>query len=337
MNAPYLDMSLPFAAGSLYSTVEDLLKWDQSLYEDKILSADSKKLMFTPGLGNYGFGLHIADVSLGKSEQKIKVIDHGGGINGFNCLISRAVEKRQTVILLDNVGLGQFQAKITNSIFSILNGQTVEPPKKSIAETLYQVALAKDVASVIAEYRRLKTEKPDMYDFSEAELNTLGYQLLSAKRVKDGIEILKLNVEVFPKSSNTYDSLGEAYLADNQKEPALANYRKAVELDPANANALRVVKRLEGNETKVNAAGFAAYVGEYQVTPNQVLTISKEGDKLFAQMSGQEKLEVEAVSESQFLVSRVKANVSFEKDAAGKVVALLLAQSGRSVRAPKIK
>ncbi len=83
-NAAYLDMSIPFAAGSMYSTVEDLFKWDQSLYEDKILSAESKKLMFTPGLGDYGYGLNISDKPIGKTDQKTKVIQHGGGINGFN-------------------------------------------------------------------------------------------------------------------------------------------------------------------------------------------------------------------------------------------------------------
>ncbi|MDQ3800571.1 MAG: beta-lactamase family protein, partial [Acidobacteriota bacterium] len=178
VNAAYLDMSLPYAAGSMYSTVEDLLKWDQSLYEDKILSAESKKLMFTPGLGDYGYGLRITDEQFGKTGQKTKIIGHGGGINGFNSLLTRAVEKRQTVIILDNVGLGQFHGKITGSVFAILNGQPVEPPKKSIAETLYKIAVEKNVASAVADYRKLKAENSPAYDFSEDQLNTLGYQLL---------------------------------------------------------------------------------------------------------------------------------------------------------------
>ena len=55
-NAPYLDMSIPYAAGSLYSTVEDLLVWDQALYTDKLLSAQSKALMYKPFLDEYGYG-----------------------------------------------------------------------------------------------------------------------------------------------------------------------------------------------------------------------------------------------------------------------------------------
>ena len=336
--APYIDMAIPYAAGSMYSTVEDLFKWDQSLQEDKILSAESKRLMFTPGLSNYGYGIRITDQPIGKTDQKTKVVWHGGGgINGFASLISRAVEKRQTVIILDNASHGLNLPKMTNSILGILNGQPYDAPKKSVAETLYKIAVEKTVASAIAEYRKLKAENSPMYDFSENELNTLGYHLLGMKRLKDAIEIFKLNVEMFPQSSNVYDTLGEAYLEDGQKDLALASYKKAVELDPKNANALRIVKQMEGKETKVDSSGFDAYAGEYQVTPKLVLTITREGDKLFGQLTGQGKLAIEAVSDSQFTMPDVKANISFEKDSEGKVVGLLLSQGSRTVSAKKIK
>jgi CubicO group peptidase (beta-lactamase class C family) len=338
VNAQYIDMSIPYAAGSMYSTVEDLLKWDEALYGDKILSAESKRLMFTPGLGDYGYGIRINEQPIGKSDQKTKVIWHGGaGINGFASLISRAVEKRQTVIILDNGSNALNLPKITNSILGILNGQPYDAPKKSIVETLYKIALEKDVASAVAEYRKLRAANSPSYDFSETELNTLGYRLLSLKRTKDAIEIFKLNAETFPNSANAYDTLGEAYLADNQKDSALANYKKAVELDPTNANALLNVRRLEGKETKVDSSNFEAYVGEYEVNPRLTLTITREGDKLFAQLTGQPKLVVEPVSDTQFTIPDVKANISFEKDSAGKVVGLVLSQGTRTVNAKKIK
>jgi CubicO group peptidase (beta-lactamase class C family) len=336
-NAPYLDMSLPYAAGSLYSTVDDLFKWDQSLYEDKILSAASKKLMFTPGLSNYGYGFNIYDQTIGKTTEKTKIIQHGGGINGFNCLLTRAVDKRQTVIILDNVGLGNNHGKITNSIIAILNGQPVDPPKKSIAETLYKIAMEKNVVAAIAEYRKLKTANSPVYDFSERELNTLGYQLSSINKLKDAIEIFKLNVEMFPQSANPYDSLGEAYLEDNRKDLALINYKKAVELDPKNTNAAQIIKRLEGKEIKVDSSGYGAFVGDYEIAPNFILTITKDGDKLFGQATGQGKLELEPVSDKEFTVPSVKANVLFEKDSDGKITGLILMQGGRETKAKKIK
>ncbi|MEO6334570.1 MAG: serine hydrolase [Pyrinomonadaceae bacterium] len=337
VNAAYLDMTLPYSAGSIYSTVEDLYKWDQSLYEDKILSAESKKLMFTPGLSNYGYGVGISDQPIGKTAQKLKVIAHSGGINGFNSLLTRAVDKRQTVIILDNVGLGQYQGKITSSIIAVLNGQPPEMPKKSIAEFLRKIAIEKNVRQAIVEYRKLKAENSPTYDFSEAELNVLGYQMVGLKRIKDAIEIFKLNVEMFPKASNPYDSLGEAYLEDGQVELALLNYKKTAELDPTNANAKLIVRRLEGKEIKADASTFDAYVGEYQVNARLILTITKEGDKLFAQMTGQPKLPVESVSDTQFTISEVKANITFQKDETGKVMGLLLSQGTRTADAKKIK
>jgi CubicO group peptidase (beta-lactamase class C family) len=336
-NAAYLDMSLPYAAGSMYSTVEDLFKWDQALYGEKIISAESKSKMFTPGLSDYGYGFGIADRPIGKSNQKTRFIQHGGGINGFNCLLTRLVDKHQTIIVLDNVGLGQYHGKITDSIAGILNGQPFDPPKKSITDQLYKTAMAKGLVAAVAEYRKLKAENSALYDFSESELNTFGYQLLGRSRAKDAIEIFKLNVEMFPKSGNVYDSLGEAYLADGQKELALANYKKAVELDPANSNAVKIVNKLEGKEFKADPAVFDAYTGDYELAPGFVLTISREGDKLIGQATGQGKTELEPVSETQFVVPSVKANITFEKNAEGKVTGLVLLQGGQTIKAKKIK
>jgi CubicO group peptidase (beta-lactamase class C family) len=338
INAPYMDIAIPYAAGSMYSTVEDLFKWDQALTKDKILSAQSKRMMFTPGLSEYGYGIRISDQPVGNGNQKTKIIWHGGGgVNGFTSLISRAVENQQTVIILDNGSHGLILPKITNSILGILNGQPFEPPKRSIAETLYKIVLEKDVASAITEYRKLKAAESAVFDFSETELQWLGYQFVGIKRPKDAIAIFKLNVEMFPDSTNAYDTLGEAYLSEGNKDLALANYKKAIELDPQNANALQIVKRLEGKEIKVDPSGFDAYVGEYQVTPKLILTITRERDKLFGQLTGQAKLTVEAVSETQFTIPEVKANISFEKDSAGKVVGLLLSQGTRTANAKKIK
>jgi hypothetical protein len=109
------------------------------------------------------------------------------------------------------------------------------------------------------------------------------------------------------------------------------NYKKAVELNPGNGNAALIVRRLEGKEVKIDAAGFDAFVGEYQVTPRLVMTITKEGDKLFGQMTGQQKLELEAVSATQFTIPSVKANITFEKDG------LVLSQGARTTNAKKIK
>jgi len=97
-NAPYISMTVPFAAGGLYSTVGDLLAWDQALYSHKPLSEASLKEMFTPNkpLSNYGFGWGIT------TDRGHRLIGHGGGVNGFDSIINRYPDERLTVILLSN-------------------------------------------------------------------------------------------------------------------------------------------------------------------------------------------------------------------------------------------
>ena len=99
--------------------------------------------------------------------------------------------------------------------------------------------------TAIKQYRELKATQKDAYDFSEPQLNGVGYQLLQMKRVKDAIEIFKLNVEMFPQGFNTYDSLGEAYMVNSDKQLAIQNYKKSLELNPKNTAAVEKLKRLE--------------------------------------------------------------------------------------------
>jgi len=334
-NSPYLDMSLPYAAGSMYSTAEDLYLWDQALYGTKVLSAESKKAMFTPGKSDYGYGIGIVTLPLGK--EKIKLIQHGGGINGFSTFIVRLVEKKHLIVLLDNTSQGRNLGSIRQGIINILYDLAYDEPKASIAESLVKTIERKDVQAGIKKYRTLKATFSDTFNFGQNELNTLGYYFLRKKKIADAIEIFKLNVEVFPKAANPYDSLGEAYLANGNEALALKNYKRTLELNPQNPNAAGIVRKLEGTEVKVDPKVFAQYVGQYQLAPNFILTITLEGDKIMGQATGQGKAELKPDSESQFTVSSVNARITFQKDANGTVTGLVLNQGGRKIEAKKIK
>lgn len=339
--AAYLDMSIPYAAGSLYSTVEDLYLWDQALYGEKILSAKSKELMFKPNLSNYGYGFVITKATLAApTALQVPVIQHNGGINGFNTVIVRMPNDKRLIVLLDNAEDGQYLDRISLGIMSILYDQPVESPKRSIANELLNTIKEKGVASAITQYRALKAgPTANEYDFGEAELNRLGYQLLSMKKAAEAIEILKLNVEMFPQSANVYDSLGEAYSAHNDKELSIANYKKSLELDPNNGNAKAHLGKLTGEQKDVNVDPkiLDSYVGEYQLGPTFTITITSENGKLMAQATGQEKFELFPTSETDFYLKVVPASVTFVKDAAGKVTELILTQNGTKGTAKKIR
>lgn len=121
VNAPYIDMGQPYAAGSLYSTVEDLYRWDRAFYGDTLMPAELKQKMLTPGLQHYGFGWAIAPVQLHDGKTKLPGIFHSGGINGFSSLLLRVPERKEVVILLDNATHGDLQ-EIAGGVLSILHG-----------------------------------------------------------------------------------------------------------------------------------------------------------------------------------------------------------------------
>jgi CubicO group peptidase (beta-lactamase class C family) len=244
VNTPYLDMSLPYAAGALYSTVGDLYLWDQALYSDRLLPAELKRQMFTPGLENYAFGWSVRQMPVGPVKANRTVTAHGGGINGFSTLISRVTEDRHLVVLLDNTAGGQFLQPITNGVFDILYGRVPPNPKKSLSEVLGPICASQGLEAAIARYREIKGREADAYDLREAELNMLGYMLLGQKKFEDAIAVFKLNLEAFPESANCYDSLAEGYMAAGQKELAIKNYAKSLELNPANRGAVEQLNKL---------------------------------------------------------------------------------------------
>lgn len=112
----------------------------------------------------------------------------------------------------------------------------------------------------IALYHQLKKEKPSFYDFkNENGLNEYGYSLLAENKTSDAIEIFKLLIDEFPLSANAYDSMGEAYLKIGNKELALLNYEKSVELDPKNTLGIDQINRLKGLELLVTDWGKEIY------------------------------------------------------------------------------
>lgn len=245
-NAAYLDMSLPYAAGSLYSTVEDLYKWDRALDTNKVLSEESRELMFTPqmptGNSHYSYGWMIGTMPVGKTQDSIPIVAHGGGINGFNTLIVRFPEEDDLVVLLNNTG-GTKLNDMAMGINNILHGIEAEMPKKSLAMALFPVFAQDGVDAGLAKYEDLKSD--DTYALNEGEMNQIGYQLLQNGKTKEAIEIFKINVAEFPNSWNTYDSLGEAYMQDRQKEKAIANYKKSIEMNPDNENGKKMLAKIE--------------------------------------------------------------------------------------------
>jgi imidazolonepropionase-like amidohydrolase len=113
---------------------------------------------------------------------------------------------------------------------------------KSISEPLTKALTEDGVAGTVAQYRRMRKEEPAAYDFSEDALIDFANQLIAQKRTNDAIQILKLEVENYPKYWSAYDSLGDAYKIAGQKGLAITNYKRSLELEPGNGNAMAQLK-----------------------------------------------------------------------------------------------
>jgi len=158
-------------------------------------------------------------------------------------LIERRLAEKITVIILTNKGNSK-RLQINDAILNILNGKTYVFPKRSIAEAIYETISRQGIQLGIKTYESLRAANDASYFFSESELNSLGYQLLYGNhKASEAIEIFKLNTVAAPESSNAFDSLAEAYQVSGNKELAIKNYQKAVELDPTNLHAIEMLKK----------------------------------------------------------------------------------------------
>jgi uncharacterized membrane protein len=123
-------------------------------------------------------------------------------------------------------------------------------PRKSISETLSATIASSGVDAAVKQYQELKAAQPTAYNFDENELNTLGYQLIRAKKFGEAIRVLQLNVEVYPRSGNIYDSLAEAYMDDGNKSLAIANYEKSLQFNPKNFGAVKMLQKLKASDLR---------------------------------------------------------------------------------------
>ncbi len=122
-NAGFIHMTVPFSAGALYSTTEDLLKWEQALFGGKVLSQASLAKMTTPFKQDYAFGLSVS------ANHGFKIIEHGGGIEGFSTQLSYYPDDKLIIIVLGNI-VGRFPSEIAAKLGDIVHGVKQVPPSE---------------------------------------------------------------------------------------------------------------------------------------------------------------------------------------------------------------
>lgn len=226
--------------GEVIRSVARAYNWDEFLPpENEVMSLDAAKLDEYTGRFRVNPD-RILTVSRGEgklvvnptAEQKFELLPVTESI-----FIRRDANLKYTFV--------KGAAGVTELQIAFANGGAATASKVAADALIpYEHVTAAHFEKALAAYRQIKKDFPNNAAISESWLNGLGYQFLRAKKLREAIFIFKLNVEFYPNSYNVYDSLGEAYMANGENELAIANYKKSLELNPKNANATKMLKKL---------------------------------------------------------------------------------------------
>ena len=237
-------------SSTLHSNVLEMCNWamanmDKGTFKGKkILQPESYDILWEPAKLNNGETGRAGLSWFLRTYREIKTVFHGGGDVGYRTYFIMMPEKSTAAVVLSNCDFAPTGEITIAALLTILGLEPPPIPKTPIRAIISRAIAEKGIDVAIKLYKELRENHPKSYDFSPRQLNRLGYQLLGMKRVKDAIEIFKLNIEVYPKNANCHDSLGEAYMTDGDKENAIKHYEKALELDPTMESAIKALRKL---------------------------------------------------------------------------------------------
>ena len=228
------------AAASLYTTAEDYARFVLAMMDDVGLKKETVTKMLTPQIDVdkdvfWGLGFGLEKTPIGKAFWQ------WGDYGIFRNYIVAYKEKKMGVVYLTNSfnGLSIGHDLVRHAI----GGGDTDPALAHLGYDRYdspatlvmRSAKDKKAEEVVALFQRLVKEHPD--DFSESDINGLGYAIMNAGRIPAAIEIFKANVEAHPGSANVYDSLAEAYMKNGDIDLAIEYYKRTLEMIPKDTKA----------------------------------------------------------------------------------------------------
>jgi D-alanyl-D-alanine carboxypeptidase len=312
-----------YAAGAIRSTVDDLLRWQLAVERGELLRPETWRRAHQPyrladGRGTgYGFGWFVARTANRPS------IEHGGDINGFSSNGLWIPSERLHVIVLSNAERNfadpdDLSQEIARTVLGAGDGY---PPVATMS--------AEALDDFTGVYR---------ISASEARVVTREGTTLYSQRgrsTKQELRSLGGNDFVFPGTGTrlTFIRGTDGRVTAMQLRPRLG---------PDEVPAMRSAEAAEAvtavaPPVAVAAEVLDAYVGQYELAPEFILTVRREGAGLRATATGQPEVTLLARSDTRFDIQEVTASVDFQRDAAGAVTGLILHQGGRDLPARKIR
>ncbi len=337
--ASYAHPSILYSAGMISSTGADVVQWTRALHAAQPFQSSATLERMTTSVSNdYGYGVGVSSLPMG--DRAVRSVGHSGGVPGFSSFLVYFPDEERTVAVLSNTqgSVGP----IALNVARILYGQEVDPPGQSVGALLDTIIETDGIDAAEVRYRTLRADGGGSYDMGEGQLNDLGYAYVERGELETAIRIFRLNVEAFPDVWNPYDSLAEAYAMAGQRDSSVANYRRALVLNPTAPSALEALERLgaDSNVETVVVPGalLDAYVGRYAIQPGLEVAVTREGAALFAQPTGRPKLELTPVSTSRFYAEQVDMYVVFNSSSGAPAQSLTLSGGGGpNMRGERVK
>ena len=314
INAPYLDMSVPHAAGALHSTTRDLLTWQRALHGGKVLSRASLEKMLTPRLGNYGFGITIP-------AGPRRVYQHGGGINGFATMLAYYPDTETTVVVLSNVA-APMAANVAADLGKVVHGESVQLPTERTEIALPPQALDAYVGTYQVQPGGTMYVRREGIGLTVQIVGQPQLPLSAESPTRFFLKVVDAQVEFVRDEAGAVTHL---LLYQNGNT---LRWNRTSDTAPAAAAPRTAVT--------VSPEILARYAGVYELKPGFDLTISVgPNGGLMGQATGQAAFPLLAESETTFFFEAAGLSIEFVRDAAGVVTHMIFEQGGGRVEAKK--
>nr|WP_318284184.1 MULTISPECIES: serine hydrolase [unclassified Methylobacterium] len=333
-NAVPMAASSAYAAGALYSTVDDLLAWDEALAGPRLLSEASRTAMFADNGTGYALGWFVSRVfgKPGDRSSGHRLVGHAGSIPGFLSINDVYPDDRLTVIVLSNTETAPAQ-KIARDLAALHLGH-YEAPEAIVLEDVildrypgtYRLG-PRAVLTVAREGKGKGLGKGLTARLDGPGLREPAFPFVpeSDRTFVSPVADMRLTFETEPDGTPT----GVILHRDHRD-------RTGPRVSEAEAIAVLAEPPREHREVAIDRSGLPALAGRYALAPGSEIAVSVEDGRLFAQAPRQPRNELVPEGERAFFLRTLDAQITFTTDDTGRITGLILHQNGLETEAPRL-
>ncbi|WP_299361980.1 serine hydrolase domain-containing protein [Winogradskyella sp.] len=249
IDAMYEDKSYVIGAGSIYSTTEDMFTWARELMNGgKVINEKSRKKLFSKQGGRgYSYGWYVANYVWSPVNEKTQAINihHDGGCPGFSSKLSILSKHNLVIIVLSNkvpAHISTIANKVTNTVLGFeYEGNAKENHNKAFFDILFEQGIEALVSTEI----EWKSSKPDYYVPSSSDIFLIGRGYLESNDYQKAYKVMDYLIHTSPEWTYPYLFKGFGKEEEGKREEAVSLYKKVLEIDPKQSNALGRLKQLK--------------------------------------------------------------------------------------------